>query len=40
MPRVFGDSLVHISEVHAIVENHIPLVNVPYKDPDPDSMGL
>jgi itaconate CoA-transferase len=40
MPRVFGDSLVHVSEVDAIVENHIPLVNVPYKDPDPDSIKI
>jgi len=40
MPRVFGDSLVHISEVDAIVENHIPLVQVPYKDPDPDSLKI
>jgi itaconate CoA-transferase len=28
MPRVFGDSLVHISEVEAIVENHAPLLEV------------
>ncbi|HTP68449.1 MAG TPA: acetyl-CoA hydrolase/transferase C-terminal domain-containing protein [Dongiaceae bacterium] len=40
MPRVFGDSLVHISEVHAIVENHVPLVQIPYKDPDPCSMKI
>jgi itaconate CoA-transferase len=40
MPRVFGDSLVHVSEVDAIVENHIPLVRVPYKDPDPDSLKI
>lgn len=40
MPRVFGDSLVHVSEVHAIVENHIPLVQIPYKEPDPDSMKI
>jgi len=40
MPRVFGDSLVHVSEVDAIVENHVPLVQVPYKDPDPDSMKI
>ncbi|MHB8084879.1 MAG: acetyl-CoA hydrolase/transferase family protein [Dehalococcoidia bacterium] len=25
MPRVFGDSLLHISEVDAVVENHLPL---------------
>jgi len=40
MPRVFGDSLVHISEVDAIVENHAPLVQIPYKDPDPDSLKI
>ena len=40
MPRVFGDSLVHVSEVQAIVENHAPLVNVPYKEPDADSMKI
>jgi itaconate CoA-transferase len=28
MPRVFGDSLIHISEVEAIVENHVPLIEV------------
>ena len=25
MPRVFGDSLLHVSEVDAVVENHVPL---------------
>lgn len=40
MPRVFGDSLVHVSEVHAIVENHVPLVQIPYKTPDEDSLKI
>jgi itaconate CoA-transferase len=40
MPRVFGDSLVHISEVDAIVENDVPLVQLPYHEPDPDSMKI
>jgi itaconate CoA-transferase len=40
MPRVFGDSLVHVSEVHAIVENDAPLVQIPYKEPDPESMKI
>jgi itaconate CoA-transferase len=40
MPRIFGDSLVHVSEVHAIVENDVPLVQIPYKDPEPDSMKI
>ena len=33
MPRVFGDSLLHISEVDAIVENHIPLLEIPPAKP-------
>ena len=40
MPRVFGDSLVHVSEVDAIVENHVPLPEVPYKEPDEDSLKI
>lgn len=28
MPRVFGDSLLHVSEVDAIVENHAPIVEI------------
>ena len=40
MPRVFGDSLVHISEVHAVTENHVPLVQIPYKTPDADAMTI
>ena len=32
MPRVFGDSSVHISEVDAIVENESPLFVVPSRD--------
>jgi len=34
MPRIFGDSLLHISEVDAIVENHIPLIEVVPPEPD------
>src|SRR5258708_5654076 len=40
MPRVFGDSPVHISEVHAIVENHVPLPEIPSKPPDEDSLQI
>jgi len=29
MPRVFGDSLLHISEVDAVVENTLPLLELP-----------
>ncbi len=35
MPRVFGDSSVHISEVAAIVENESPLFSVPSRPPTP-----
>jgi itaconate CoA-transferase len=40
MPRVFGDSLVHVSEVHTIVEHHVPLPEVPYTEPDEDSLKI
>jgi len=36
MPRVFGDSQVHISEVDAIVENHVPLLEIAAPDPKPE----
>ncbi|MFA8300380.1 MAG: acetyl-CoA hydrolase/transferase family protein [Hyphomicrobiales bacterium] len=29
MPRVFGDSQIHISEVTALVENDVPLIEMP-----------
>ena len=32
MPRIHGDSLLHISEVDAVVENHVPLPDLP-RDP-------
>lgn len=36
MPRVFGDSLLHISEVDAIVENHVPLLELIPPEPEPE----
>lgn len=36
MPRVFGDSLLHISEVDAIIENHVPLLEIPPASPKPE----
>jgi itaconate CoA-transferase len=33
MPRVFGDSLVHISEVDSIVENHVPILELTPLEP-------
>jgi itaconate CoA-transferase len=37
MPRVFGDSLVHVSEVDAIVENEVPLMEVTPAGPKPEA---
>ena len=37
MPRVFGDSLLHVSEVDAIVENHQPLIEVVPARPKPEA---
>jgi len=34
MPRVFGDSAVHISQVAAIVEHDSPLFSVPMREPN------
>jgi itaconate CoA-transferase len=41
MPRVFGDSLIHISEVDAIVENHVPLLELipPASKPEDPAIG-
>ncbi|MDD5312841.1 MAG: acetyl-CoA hydrolase/transferase C-terminal domain-containing protein [Dehalococcoidia bacterium] len=36
MPRVFGDSLLHISEVTAVVENHVPLLEMPTPEAKPE----
>ncbi len=37
MPRVFGDSLLHVSEVDAIVENAMPLLEVTPAPPKPEA---
>jgi len=34
MPRVFGNSAIHISEVGAIVENESPLFSLPSREPN------
>ncbi|MCD4783606.1 MAG: 4-hydroxybutyrate--acetyl-CoA CoA transferase [Candidatus Eremiobacteraeota bacterium] len=41
MPRVFGDSLLHISEVDAIVENHVPILElkIPATRPEDEVIG-
>jgi len=36
MPRVLGDTLLHISEVDIIVENHVPLLEIHTPDPGPE----
>ncbi|MFA5266533.1 MAG: acetyl-CoA hydrolase/transferase C-terminal domain-containing protein [Methanoregula sp.] len=36
MPRVFGDSFIHISEVTAVVENHVPLMELKIASPKPE----
>ena len=36
MPRVFGDSILHVSEVDAIVENDVPLVEATPSKPKPE----
>jgi len=37
MPRVFGDSLLHVSEVDVIVENESPLPELPIEPPRPEA---
>jgi itaconate CoA-transferase len=41
MPRVFGDCMIHISEVDAIVENHVPLMEsiIPPLKPEDEIVG-
>src|SRR5271168_1814592 len=37
MPRVHGDGAeLHVSEVDAIVENHVPLLELPIREPSPE----
>ena len=36
MPRVFGESLLHVSEIDLIVENTVPLIEMPPPDPRPE----
>lgn len=40
MPRVFGDSLIHISEVDAVVENHVPLQETPLPEAKPEDENI
>lgn len=40
MPRVFGESLLHISEVDAVVENTAPMIEVEYPPADPEDQAI
>jgi itaconate CoA-transferase len=36
MPRLFGESQIHVSEVDAVVENSVPLMEFPFPEPEPE----
>jgi itaconate CoA-transferase len=40
MPRVFGDSLLHVSEVDAVVENSQPMLEMPAAAPKPEDEAI
>lgn len=40
MPRVFGDSLLHVSEVDAIVESETPLPDLAFPDPSAEDQAI
>ncbi len=40
MPRVFGESLIHISEVDAVVESDRPLLEMPAAEPEPEDDAI
>lgn len=40
MPRVFGEGLLHISEVDAIVENEVPLIEISARDPSSEEQVI
>lgn len=40
MPKVFGRSGIHISEVSAVVENHVPLIEGGASDPSPEGRAI
>jgi itaconate CoA-transferase len=40
MPRVFGDALLHISEVDAVVENDEALLEMPSTEPTPEDLKI
>ncbi|WP_421840842.1 acetyl-CoA hydrolase/transferase family protein [Mycobacterium sp.] len=40
MPRVFGQSTIHVSEVSAIVENHVSLIEVGASEPSSEGRAI
>lgn len=40
MPRVFGQSQIHVSEVAAIVENDVPLIEAGAAEPSPEGLAI
>ena len=40
MPRVFGECLLHISDVQAVVEHTAPLMEIPQKDPSANDQKI
>jgi itaconate CoA-transferase len=40
MPRVFGESLVHVTEVNGIVEHHVPLLESVSRPPEPEDDAI
>jgi acyl-CoA hydrolase len=39
-PRKFGDTLVHISQVHGVVEHHRPVFELPNAQPGPEEEAI
>jgi itaconate CoA-transferase len=40
MPRVHGDSRLHVSEVSAVVENHVPVPHMPQVEPSAAELSI
>jgi itaconate CoA-transferase len=40
MPRVHGDCTVHVSRVTAVVENAVPLLELPVTEPTPNDLAI
>jgi len=40
MPRVHGDSRIHVSEVSAVVEHHVPLPEMPRSEPSAEEVAI